>query len=577
MKRSFAPALFAALGVLGIASFAHPATASVTWKGIVDGRTRTALVFPGTEALKTPSPLVLLFHGLGRGSDFISNITKVHLAWPEATVVYPQGIGPWQLSPGERDDQDLHFVDALLKDLAATYKVDERRVFAGGYSWGAWFMNLLLTMRPEPFAAFMLSASPDDPVARWARVPRPVLLIHGKLDDIVPIEQGERLRDQWRRLNGCGTQTVEWAPGILRYEPCVSGQPVLWYSHSGGHREPSNATGYIVRFFKEHPLAGPPPAAALPAELNASDAVAGSGTPGASGDGGLATAASLKFPQGIAVGTRGDLLIADAANNSIRKVGQEGIIRTVSAGSLSSPFGIVVDREGSLFVADTYSRRVQKVAADGTISTVVDPSALGLPAAVAVDSQGNLFVADSDGHRIVRVSPDGSITPIAGTGAAGFSGDHGAATAASLNAPSGLAVDREGNLFIADRYNHRVRRLATDGSISTVAGTGTPGFAGDEGPATAALLNFPTGVAVDSQGNLFIADSLNHRVRRVGVDGVITTVIGGEPGSGSGGEHAIPLHYPSSVAVDQAGNVLVADPIHHRVWKASGVAAQGGR
>jgi poly(3-hydroxybutyrate) depolymerase/sugar lactone lactonase YvrE len=576
MKRSFAPALFAALGLLGIASFAHPATAAqVTWKGIVAGKTRTALVFPGTEALNSPSPLVLLFHGLGLTSEFIRDTTNVHLAWPEATVVYPQGLGPWQLSPGQREDQDLHLVDTLLKDLAATYKVDERRVYAGGYSYGAFFMNFLLTMRPEPFAAFALSSTQDDPVVRWARVPRPVLLIHGKQDPVVPFSQGERLRDQWRRLNGCGTQSVEWAPGAVRYEPCLSGQPVIWYSHSGGHGELADATGYIVRFFKEHPLAGPPPSAALPADLNASGAIAGSGKPGSSGDGGLATAASLKFPQGIAVGAGGDLFIADSANNRIRKVGQEGLITTVPAGSFNSPFGIVVDREGSLFVADTYKRRVQKVAADGTLSTVVDPSELGLPSAVAVDSQGNLFIADSDGHRILRVSPDGSITPIAGTGAAGFSGDHAAATTAQLNAPSGLAVDREGNLFIADRYNHRVRRLATDGRISTVAGTGTPGFAGDEGPATAALLNFPTGVAVDSQGNLFIADSLNHRVRRVGVDGVITTVIGGEPGSGGGGELAIPLHYPSSVAVDQAGNVLVADPFHHRVWKVAGVAAPG--
>jgi poly(3-hydroxybutyrate) depolymerase len=576
MKCSFAPALFAALGVLGLASFASPATAAqVTWKGVVNGRTRTALVFPGTEALTTPSPLVLLFHGLGRGAERVRDDTKFHLAWPEATVVYPQELGPWQLSPGERGDQDLHFVDALLKDLAATYKVDERRVFAGGESYGAFFMNFLLTMRPEPFAAFALHATQDVSVVRWARVPRPVLLIHGKLDPIVSIASGERLRDQWRRLNGCGSQTVEWAPGAVRYEPCASGQPVTWYVHSGGHSWPSTATAYVVRFFKEDSLPGPPQPTARPAVVDASGAVAGSGKPGSSGDGGLATAASLKFPQGIAVGAGGDLFIADSANNRIRQVDREGIITTVPVTSLNAPLDLVVDREGSLFVADTYKRRVQKVAADGTISTVVDQAVLGLPSAVAVDSQGNLFIADSDGHRILRVSPDGSKTPVAGTGAAGFAGDHATATAALLNAPSGLAVDAQGNLFIADRYNHRVRRLATDGSIRTVAGTGTPGFGGDAGPATAARLHFPTAVAVDSQGNLFIADSLNHRVRRVGVDGVMTTVIGSEPGGGNSGEPAIPLHYPSSVAVDPAGNVLVADPIHHRVWKASGVAAPG--
>jgi len=584
MKRGFALSVFVALAVLHIASFAYQDSAPVTWKGTVDGRTRTALVFPGTDALNTPAPLVLVFHGagcpLGGGprAECISNVTKLHLAWPEATVVYPQGgdgSAPWQLSPGDRDDQDLHFVDALLQDLAATYRVDERRVFACGSSYGAFFVNFLLTMRPEPFAAFALNATQDEPVVRSARVPRPALIIHGELDNSVPIAQGERLRDQWRRLNGCGAQTVEWAPGALRYEPCASGQPVIWYVHSGGHMWPSNATPYIVQFFKEHALPGPRPAAALPADLDASAAVAGSGNAGFSGDGGLATAAKLRLPQSIAVGVGGDLFIADTANNRIRKVGQDGTIATVPAGSFNSPFGIVLDREGNLFVADTYNRRVQRVAADGTINTVVGRAELSLPSAVAVDSHGNLFIADSDGHRILELSPEGSLTTVAGTGMPGLSGDRGAATAAQLNAPQGLTVDRHGNLYIADSYNHCVRRRATDGSITTVAGTGTPGFAGDDGPATAALFNFPTGVAVDSQGNLFIADSLNHRVRRVGVDGHIITVIGGEPGGGSGSEPAIPLHYPSTVAVDQFGNVLVADPFHHRVWKVSGVAAPG--
>jgi poly(3-hydroxybutyrate) depolymerase/sugar lactone lactonase YvrE len=586
MKRAFAPALFAALAVLGIAAFASPATAAqVTWTGTVDRKTRTALVFPGTEALTTPSPLLLMFHGGGGGGPrFLSEITKVHLAWPEATVVYPQSLdlsAPWQLYPGEKDDQELHFVDTLLKELAATYKVDERRVYGFGGSYGAPYVNFLLTVRPERFAAFALHATSDNPVVKWAKMPRPVLFIHGKLDGIIPIAQGQRVRDQIRRLNGCGTQTVEWAPGAVSYEPCASGQPVIWHEHSernavvAGHAWPSTGTAYLVRFFKEHVLPGPPPAPARPVVVDASGTVAGSGKPGTSGDGGLATAAQIRFPESIAVGAGGDLFIADTANNRIRRVGQDGIITRVSSGSLSTPSGLVSDREGNVFVADTYSGRVQKVAADGTISTVVSKAELLSPSAVAVDGQGNLYIADRQDHRIRKVSPDGSLTTVAGTGAAGFTGDGGPATAAQLNAPSGLAVDRQGNLFIADSHNHRVRRLATDGSITTVAGTGTPGFAGDRGPATAAPLHLPTGVAVDSQGNLFIADSLNHRVRRVGVDGVITTVIGGEPGAGSGGALAIPLHYPAGVAVDQAGDVLVADPFHHRVWKVSGVAAPG--
>src|SRR5262249_8924266 len=155
------------------------------------------------------------------------------------------------------------------------------------------------------------------------------------------------------------------------YEPCVSSQPVIWYVHSGGHAWPSNATAYVVQFFQEHALPGPPPTEAVPTDLNASGAAAGSGNAGSSGDGGLATAAKLQFPQGIAVGIGGDFFIADAANDRIRRVGRDGIIARVPAGSFNSPFGIALDREGNLFVADTYNRRVQKVAPDGTISTVV--------------------------------------------------------------------------------------------------------------------------------------------------------------------------------------------------------------
>src|SRR5262249_43765265 len=159
----------------------------------------------GTEALHTPSPLVLIFHGATFGAEQVSEWAQLQLAWPEATVVYPRGISlssPWQVSPGEREDHDLHFVDALLKGLAATYRIDERRVFVSGISYGGFFVNLLLTMRPEPFAAFAPLATADPgSMVKLARVPRPVLITHGKLDTVISILQGERLRDQWRRLN----------------------------------------------------------------------------------------------------------------------------------------------------------------------------------------------------------------------------------------------------------------------------------------------------------------------------------------------------------------------------------------
>jgi NHL repeat-containing protein len=185
---------------------------------------------------------------------------------------------------------------------------------------------------------------------------------------------------------------------------------------------------------------------------------------------------------------------------------------------------------------------------------------LNSPPTMVVDRAGNLFIADTGNHRVRKVSPSGIIVTVAGNGSVGFSGDAGPAASAQLNSPRGLAVDSGGNLFIADIHNHRVRKVSTDGIIATVAGNGSVGLSGDGGPATSSPL-FPTGVAVDSAGNLFIVDS-NSRVRKVSRDGIITTVAGnGTNGfSGDGGPAtAAAFTYPAGVAVDSAGNVYVAD------------------
>jgi sugar lactone lactonase YvrE len=193
-----------------------------------------------------------------------------------------------------------------------------------------------------------------------------------------------------------------------------------------------------------------------------------------------------------------------------------------------------------------------------------------------VDRTGNLFIAEWRNHRIRRVSSDGKITTVAGTGKQGFSGDGGPATAAALSGPSGLAVDRASNLFIADFKNGRVRKVSPNGTISTVAGGGADD-PGDGGPSTAAMLATPAGLAVDSTGNLFIASQNSHRVRKVSPNGTITTVAGGGPGglraggfSGDGGRATkAQLKFPNDVAVDRAGNLFIADSGNHRVRKVS--------
>jgi cysteine-rich repeat protein len=332
--------------------------------------------------------------------------------------------------------------------------------------------------------------------------------------------------------------------------------------------------------------------------------VAGTGATNPSGDGGAATAAKLNYPHGVAVDGAGRLYIAERDNQRIRRVDADGAMTTIAgigttgfsgddgpatAAQLWTPSGVAVDGDGNVYIADTYNQRVRRVAADGTMTTLAgtgiegstgdggpaSAARLRYPSGVAVDGLGNVYIADTDNHRIRRVAVDGTITTVAGTGTLGFSGDGGPATEAQLNYPQAVAVDAAGALYVADQANQRVRRVAVDGTITTVAGTGTAGSSGDGGPATAAQLQMPAGVAVDALGNLYIADRDNRRIRRVAVDGGMSTVagtgVGGTSGDGAGATGA-QLWSPSGVAVDGAGNVYIADTGGSRIRR---MAADG--
>lgn len=213
------------------------------------------------------------------------------------------------------------------------------------------------------------------------------------------------------------------------------------------------------------------------------------------GDGGPALAATLQEPWGIVI-NRGNLYIADRDNHAIRMVDPAGTITTV-AGSGNRGF-----------------------AGNGGPATAAD---LSRPQSVAVDPLGNIYLSDSDNHVIRRVGLDGIITNYAGTGEPGFTGDGGAATAATLTDPNGIVVDALGNLYVADDGAHVVRRIDADGIITTVAGTGTAGFSGDGGPANVATLSSPMDLILDDTGNLYVADAGNHCIRIVRVDGTIAT------------------------------------------------------
>ena len=322
--------------------------------------------------------------------------------------------------------------------------------------------------------------------------------------------------------------------------------------------------------------------------------VAGNGTQGFSGDGGPATSASFFDPDGVAVDTSGNLFIADTYNNRIRKVSASRIITTVAgngtqgfsgdggpatSASFFYPHSVAVDAAGNLFIADTFNNRIRKVSAGGIVTTIAGGGTAGLgdggpatsaslnsPTVVAVDASGNLFIADPYNNRIRKVSAGGIITTVAGSAVRGFAGDGGPATSASLDTPFGVAVDSSGNLFIADTSNYRIRKVSASGIITTVAGNGTPGLAGDGRAATSASLSLAYAVAVDTSGNLFIADTYNDRIRQVSASGIIATV------AGVGG---VPFVYPTGVAVDASGNLFVADTEDNRICEVLAAAPSG--
>ncbi|MGD1095611.1 MAG: hypothetical protein ABSB35_26900 [Bryobacteraceae bacterium] len=330
--------------------------------------------------------------------------------------------------------------------------------------------------------------------------------------------------------------------------------------------------------------------------------IAGNGTPGYSGDGGLATQAQLQFPGGIAIDNYGNIDIADTTNNVIRQVFPGGNIITfagvgvagyagdgapATAAYLSHPADVAVDPSGNVYIADTENAVIRQVTTDNNIHTFAGDNTLGSsgdggistnaqltqPQGVASDSSGNIYIAEYGDGRVRKVTvtktvvTSGTISTIAGNGLFGFSGDGGAATSAMLAGAWSLTVDSSGNVYVADLQNYRIRKISGT-TISTIAGNGLYSYSGDGGLAATSEMNAPHAVAVDAKGNVYVADTNNDGVRAITPQGLIYT-LAGDSAPGYGGDNgpsgSAQLNHPQGVAVDAAGNVYIADTINERV------------
>jgi Secretion system C-terminal sorting domain len=331
--------------------------------------------------------------------------------------------------------------------------------------------------------------------------------------------------------------------------------------------------------------------------------VAGTGTSGFSGDGGQATLANLQSVAGITLDKTGNIYVV--CGTRIRKIYTNGMITTIAGtgtagadgdggqatlATLSMPTGIALDESGNLYIADQFANRVRKIATDGVITTIAGTGAAGFsgdggqatlaelnkPIGVDVDGSGNIYISEAGNYRVRKINPNGIISTFAGNGTAGFSGDGGLATAANISLTCYTTADKNGNVYICDASNNRIRKVGTDGKINTIAGTSTGGYSGDGGLATAAKLSGPRGLRYDECGNLYFTDNGNYRIRKIDPNGIISTIVG-DGTAGSSGDGGNPLLAKMSnvkfVAIDGNGSIYMTDDGLKKIRKVTNVVS----
>ena len=305
--------------------------------------------------------------------------------------------------------------------------------------------------------------------------------------------------------------------------------------------------------------------------------LAGSGTAGSSD--GTGTAASFNQPAGIATDSAGNLYVADRMNHLIRKISPEGIVTTLAgtgAATFNEPLGVAVDKEGTVYVADHNNNLIRKITPAGVVSTLAGSgdegsydgtgieASFNKPWGIAVDSEGTVYVAEYGNNLIRKISPAGVVTTLAGSGDEGS--DDGTGANATFKALSGMTVDSAGNLYVVDNANGLIRKITAEGVVTTLAGSGT--FGSDDGTGTSASFGIPIGVAVDSAGNVYVADNGNNMIRKITPAGVVTTLAGSRTrGSNDGDGTDATFYSPFGVAVDSQGTLYVADTYNYLIRK----------
>ena len=312
-------------------------------------------------------------------------------------------------------------------------------------------------------------------------------------------------------------------------------------------------------------------------------------------------ARSFNNPYGIAVDTSGNVYVSDTYNNCIKRVTPAGVV-TVLAGSttgfsdatgtaakFNNPMGIAIDTSGNIIVADALNRRIRKVTPAGVVTTVAGstptpgstPPVFEYPVSVAIDSNGNIFVSDETNRSILKITPEGVVSTIAG-GNQSFKYADGQGTNAAFGLPAGIAVDANGNIFVADTGCNCIRRVTPSGDVTTIAGYASPlnrpiamstdpepgGYVNATG--LAAKFSYPRGLAIDASGNLIVTDFGNNRIRRVTPAGVVTTIAGsGATGATDGPAMSASFNDPTGVAIDAIGNTLIIDSSNNRIRRIS--------